>query len=185
MRVWALFTGMIFAVVAAAQPADKLSFEVATVKLSAGPAVSTVNGRTMTSFGTKGGPGTNDPTRWTCTYCDIANLLPRAYGVQSYQLTFPSWMNSEHYDISANVPAGATREQLQIMIRNLLEERFQFKLHRESKDIAGYDLVIGKNGPKLASHVEVAKGVDASPKDDAAIPEDPAARLQKMLDERM
>jgi uncharacterized protein (TIGR03435 family) len=164
---------------------DQLTFEVATVKPSGGPAETKQNGVTRTSWGTKGGPGTDDPTRWSCTYCDLASRLPQAYGVKAYQLTYPGWMNAEHYDISAKVPAGTTKEQFAIMLRNLLEERFQFKLHRDSKDIPGYDLVVAKGGPKLAEHVEVAKGVDPNPKADANEPEDPDARLQKMLEQRM
>jgi uncharacterized protein (TIGR03435 family) len=162
----------------------KLTFEVASVKPSGGPARATRDGVPMTSWGTKGGPGTNDPTRWSCTYCDLAGRLPGAYGVKAYQLTYPSWMNSERYDMSAKVPAGTTKAQFAIMLRNLLEERFQFKLHRETKDIQGYDLVVAKGGPKLAQHVEVAKGIDPSPKDDAGEPEAPGTRLQKMLEER-
>jgi len=163
---------------------DKLTFEVASVKPSGGPAETTRNGVPLTSWGTKGGPGTSDPTRWSCTYCDLAGRLPGAYGVKAYQLTYPGWMNSERYDMSAKVPAGTTKEQFAIMIRNLLEERFQFKLHRETKDIPGYDLVVAKGGPKLAQHVEVAKGIDPSPQADAGEPEEPGARLQKMLEER-
>jgi uncharacterized protein (TIGR03435 family) len=163
---------------------DKLTFEVASVKQSGGPAESTRNGVPMTSWGTKGGPGTTDPTRWSCTYCDLAGRLPGAYGVKAYQLTYPGWMNSERYDMSANVPAGTTKEQFAIMLRNLLEERFQFKLHRETKDIPGYDLVVAKGGLKLAQHVEVAKGIDPSPKADTGEPEEPGMRMQKMLEER-
>jgi uncharacterized protein (TIGR03435 family) len=35
------------------------------------------------------------------------------------------------------------------MLQTLLAERFQLQLHRETKPIAVYDLVVAKNGPKL------------------------------------
>src|ERR1700722_9172164 len=94
---------------------EELTFEVASVRPSGGPAEATRDGVTRTSWGTKGGPGTNDPTRWSCTYCDLVGRLPGAYGVKLYQLTYPNWMNSEHYDMSAKVPAGTTKEQFAIM----------------------------------------------------------------------
>jgi uncharacterized protein (TIGR03435 family) len=163
---------------------DRLTFEVASIKPSGGPAETMRDGVTNTSWGTKGGPGTNDPTRWSCTYCDLASRLAQAYGVKAYQLTYPGWMNSEHYDMSAKVPAGTTKEQFAIMLRNLLEERFQFKLHRETKDIPGYDLVVGKGGPKLTQHVVSDKEIDPSPKSADGEPEEPGARLRKMMEER-
>jgi uncharacterized protein (TIGR03435 family) len=35
------------------------------------------------------------------------------------------------------------------MLQNLLAERFKLTLHRETKEISGYALQVGKNGPKL------------------------------------
>jgi uncharacterized protein (TIGR03435 family) len=35
----------------------------------------------------------------------------------------------------------------------LLADRFQLKLHRESKELPVYDLVVSKNGPKFKEHV--------------------------------
>jgi uncharacterized protein (TIGR03435 family) len=35
------------------------------------------------------------------------------------------------------------------MLQTLLAERFGLKVHHESKDIDGYDLILAKGGPKL------------------------------------
>jgi uncharacterized protein (TIGR03435 family) len=35
------------------------------------------------------------------------------------------------------------------MLQSLLEDRFQLKLHRETKESPVYALVIGKDGPKI------------------------------------
>ena len=79
-------------------------------------------------FGCRGGPGTADPGRLTCTNANLGMLMMRAYGVQSYQITSPDWFNSERFDITAKVADGATKEQLNLMLQNLLAERFQVKL---------------------------------------------------------
>jgi uncharacterized protein (TIGR03435 family) len=47
------------------------------------------------------------------------------------------------------------------MLQNLLAERFQMKIHRETKEVRGYALVVGKNGPKMKKFVEVP-GADYS-----------------------
>jgi hypothetical protein len=51
--------------------------------------------------------------------------------------------------ITAKIPAGATKAQFNIMLQNLLKERFNLTLHRETKDLAVYELTVSKDGPKL------------------------------------
>jgi uncharacterized protein (TIGR03435 family) len=43
------------------------------------------------------------------------------------------------------------------MLQSLLAQRFALKLHRESKEISGYELVVAKNGPHF--HESAAVGV--------------------------
>lgn len=135
---------------AAALPADDLTFEVASVKVS--PPV-LPNDRVF--FGPpRGGPGTPDPTRITWSYATLKNLLITAYDVRPYQIAGPEWLGTERYDITAKVPAGATKEQVGMMWQNLLTERFGVALHRESREFNVEDLVIAKTGPKLKDTAE-------------------------------
>jgi uncharacterized protein (TIGR03435 family) len=52
------------------------------------------------------------------------------------------------------VPQGATREQTKLMLQNLLADRFQLKLHRSTKDIPEYMLVVAKGGPKMKESLD-------------------------------
>jgi uncharacterized protein (TIGR03435 family) len=131
--------------IAFGQPADfSLSFEVASVKLAAPPAAGGRSGSAM-----RGGPGSNDPEQITYTYATLRSVLLKAYDVKTFQLTGPAWLDSEHYDIIAKVPPGATKDQFSRMLQNLLTERFHLALRRESKELQVYDLVVGKNGSTL------------------------------------
>jgi uncharacterized protein (TIGR03435 family) len=38
-----------------------------------------------------------------------------AYDVKMYQVSGPSWLDTERYDIVAKVPAGATKEHVNVM----------------------------------------------------------------------
>lgn len=127
------------------KPAEaKLEFEVASIKPSALP------GRGPIRFGPQGGPGGGDPGRVTYTFSTIRDLMVNAYGVKRYQISGgPNWLNSERFDIVAKVPAGATKEQVKGMLQNLLAERFKLTLHRETKELPVYALVVGAKGPKL------------------------------------
>jgi uncharacterized protein (TIGR03435 family) len=98
---------------------------------------------------TVGGPGTKDPTRWAAENFSLANLVSTAYRVNPYQFNPPGWMHTAIFNIEARVPEGARREDLAIMVRHLLEERFKIAVHREQKEMQAYDLVVAKNGPKF------------------------------------
>src|SRR3954451_10262547 len=117
---------------AAGQP----TFEVASVK----PAPP--QSGHMFRIGMSGGPGTPDPGRINFENVSLKNVIMRAYNVKGYQISGPSWLDSERFDITAKVPAGATKEQFQLMLQNLLAERFKLQLHRESKQMPVYALVV-------------------------------------------
>jgi uncharacterized protein (TIGR03435 family) len=63
----------------------------------------------------------------------------------------PAWMDSDRYDINAKAEDAADQATLMgPMLRALLAERFQLKVHRETREIPVYDLTVAKGGPKLA-----------------------------------
>ena len=66
----------------------------------------------------------------------------------------PEWLDSLRFDIVATVPDGATKEQFQSMLRNLLATRFKVTVHRESKELPIYALLMSKNGPKVKATVD-------------------------------
>jgi uncharacterized protein (TIGR03435 family) len=100
----------------------------------------------------RGGPGTADPGQLTLGYMTMKNILAQAFGVKANQVTGPAWLDKtdgDHYDIVAKVPSGASKEDGKRMLQSLLAERFGLAFHRETKDVQGYELVVGKNGSKL------------------------------------
>jgi uncharacterized protein (TIGR03435 family) len=130
------------------QSADaRPAFEVATIKPS-GP-----DGIRMPPI-KSGGPGTPDPSRVNLQFFSLANLVMLAYTLHPYQLSGPSWLETERFDIVAKVADGATKEQVPLMVQGLLAERFHLMLHRDKKEGTVYDLVVGKIGPKMLESVE-------------------------------
>jgi uncharacterized protein (TIGR03435 family) len=79
----------------------------------------------------------------------LTNLIGIAYNKKAYQISGPSWMSTERFDVLAKLPEGATREQVPEMLQALLAERFKLAIHKESKEQSVFALVVGKNGPKL------------------------------------
>jgi uncharacterized protein (TIGR03435 family) len=119
------------------------TFEVATIKTAQPPTP-----QAMMAGKIKIGE-TIDAGRADYGYVNMEFLITKAYGVKAYQVTGPSWIQSERYDILAKLPSGATKDQVPDMLKALLAERFHISIHRETKEHAVYALVIGKNGLKL------------------------------------
>src|SRR5580658_874124 len=135
------------------------TFDAASVKPAAPP-----HGRGMMILNSapSGGPGTKDPERIHYSFTTLRNLLTNAYNVKSFQITGPAWLDTERFDITATVPPNTTREQLRAMLQNLLAERFKMTIHRDSKELPIYSLLVGKNGAKLKEST-----VAAAPKEDS------------------
>jgi uncharacterized protein (TIGR03435 family) len=101
-----------------------------------------------------------DGARISCTYLSVKDYIRMAYKVKDYQITGPDWMAGERFDISATLPAGAKEDQVPDMLKALLAERFQMKIHRESKDFPVYALAVGKGGLKAKESAPEADGKD-------------------------
>jgi len=146
------------ALLLAQTPDHSLTFDVASIKPSAPQGV----GRIM--MGTRGGPGTPDPSHVTFSNMPLSRLIMTAWGVKSFQVSGPSWMDSQRFDISAKIPDGATRQQFQIMLQNLLAERFKLVVHKERKEVPIYALAVAKGGPKLKESPKEVEDTAADPR---------------------
>jgi uncharacterized protein (TIGR03435 family) len=80
----------------------------------------------------------------------------------------PGWMNDARFDIEAKfVPevADALKKLTpddrsfvrRYMMQQILKERMNFAAHVDTKEVPAYDLVVGKNGPKLKVSDPAAK----------------------------
>jgi bla regulator protein BlaR1 len=94
------------------------------------------------------------------------NCITLAYDIQPFQLAGgPNWIGDQRYDIVAKMPAGAMKAprdperwpQMRAALQALLADRFQLVVHRETKLIPGYVLVVAKNGFKLKETTDDGK----------------------------
>lgn len=82
----------------------------------------------------------------------LADLMMFAYSVQMKQIVgAPGWIESDRYDVDAtpDVEGTPTADQVRIMIRKLLAERFQLKFHHDKRELSAFVLTVGKGGAKL------------------------------------
>jgi uncharacterized protein (TIGR03435 family) len=90
--------------------------------------------------------------RFTASGVTLNALIQRAWNVKSFQVTGgPAWVNSQRYDVNAkaSLDGNVSGGQLMPLIQALLAERFQLRIHRETRELPIYSLVVRKSGPKL------------------------------------
>lgn len=86
------------------------------------------------------------------TNATLVDCVKFAYGlVSDEQMDGPEWVKSKsvRFDVLAKAPPTTPRDQLLLMLRSLLNERFHLAMHTERHNFAHYALVVAKNGPKL------------------------------------
>lgn len=82
----------------------------------------------------------------------LKECIAYAYGLTPELIVGgPGWIDSARYNVVAQTP-GDTKlpdEQTLAMFQNLLAQRFKLEFHREQKEVAVYNLVLGKSALKL------------------------------------
>jgi len=95
-------------------------------------------------------------------------LISNAFGVRPTRVIGgPGWIDTERYDIAARAPENTTDEQLSLMLRRLLVERFRLAAKMESREQPAYALVLaredGRLGPNLLMSVDCDKRAQFPP----------------------
>ena len=135
MRVLALLL-----VGAAGLTGQTASFEVASIKPN-----TSVSGNSSLHFG-RG--------QVRIENYSLRQLVMQAYDLQDYEISAPGWLDDVRFDIVGKGPEGPVAPRLQ----NLLAERFKLAVHRESRTVTGYVLLVDKKGPKLHESTEAGDG---------------------------
>jgi uncharacterized protein (TIGR03435 family) len=128
------------------------SFEVASVKRS-----TPETGSGARSTGAI--PRQQETGRINYPNVKLKSVIALAYGVAPDQISGPQWLDDERYDIVATLPAGASQDQIPMMLQHLLTERFAMMIHEETKPRAGYALEAGKGALQLKASKETGDDI--------------------------
>lgn len=88
------------------------------------------------------------PKSLTMLNVNLHDCVQWAYGVASFQVP-AARQSPDSYDVLAKTSASVTVGQLRTMLRDVLAKRFNLALHRETRMLPVYELVVAKGGPKL------------------------------------
>jgi uncharacterized protein (TIGR03435 family) len=120
----------------------------------------------------------SQPDGYTVTNVGLKSLLQQVYNLQTEEQIsgLPKWADSARYDLQAKMdddtvatlkklPSGEYWAQRSQMMQALLADRFQLKVHHETRSLPIYSLSLAKGGPKLKDHdPNLPPGSSSSPR---------------------
>src|ERR1700692_2182074 len=88
--------------------------------------------------------------RYFLTQATMAELIATAYGVDVANVQGgPPWRERDHYDIRTKVPPNTTQEDVKLMLRALLADRFHLIVKTATAPMPTYILSTGSGKPKM------------------------------------
>ena len=109
------------------------------------------------------------PDRFEARGETLKALIAMAYDLPTYsgdqQISGgPAWIGSDPFDVDARMdeplmkeleqqPLAQRGQQYRLMLQKLLADHFQLRLHRETKQLPVYALVVNSGGPKLKTAI--------------------------------
>jgi uncharacterized protein (TIGR03435 family) len=150
LLTWVVPIALVAPIPASSQVAvtAKPSFEVATIKRN-----------TAVQGGSR--QGDQQGGRFSATRVTLRSLIGFAhYPGGGNVLGGPSWIDSDLWDVEAKAAEGSFQPRprlidlnappstIQLMVQSLLEDRFELKVHSETKELPVYELTVAKGGVK-------------------------------------
>ena len=80
----------------------------------------------------------------------MVDMIALAYGVEDDKvLSGPSWLEVDRFDVSARAPRNTSPDDVKLMLRALLADRFHLATHNDTHPLPSYVLRADKGAPKL------------------------------------
>ena len=98
--------------------------------------------------------------RYFLTQANMVDLISTAYGVDGANVHGgPAWLERDRYDIQAKVPAKTSQEDVKLMLRSLLAERFHLVVKMSTAEMPTYILSAGAGKTKMTESESGGDGV--------------------------
>jgi uncharacterized protein (TIGR03435 family) len=94
------------------------------------------------------------PGAFTATNIALRGLVRFGYRLQDFQVTGgPDWQTSDRFDVVAKARGDASPDEIRLMVRALLTERFMLKTHLETRELPLYALIVADRGGRLGARL--------------------------------
>src|SRR5687768_10778864 len=98
---------------------------------------------------------------FTATNVWLVDLMPVAYEIAALQIVGgPDWVRRDRFDIVAKMAADASRDQMAVMLRTLLEDRFTLRVRHEKREMAIFELALANNDGRVGPNLHDCSQLD-------------------------
>ncbi len=98
------------------------------------------------------GINVNRSGMFTTLNTTLSDLIKFAYDLHPRQVIgAPAWFDTDKFDLSAkpDKPGLPNVNQMKVMLKGLLADRFGLVFHREKKEVSAYAITVAKGGEKI------------------------------------
>jgi uncharacterized protein (TIGR03435 family) len=82
------------------------------------------------------------PNRFVATNFTLGQLIEQAYNIQPRELIGgPDWLRVDRFNVTATSGAEVSQDQMRLMLRSLLADRFRLQIERETRTGTVYRLI--------------------------------------------
>lgn len=113
----------------------------------------------------------HSPTRIEYEGIGFGELITKAFAMRRDLVVWPEWvwdaprthppkekLDPRYFTIMATMPPETNASEFQLMLQNLLVERFGLAFHRETRPLARYELTFAAGSPKMSRAKPVLDG---------------------------
>ena len=128
----------------------------------------------------------NSPGHFAMYNVPLRYVISWAYNLKDYEIVGPEWIKGEErYDLVAKAAGPVPADQIPLMVRALIVDRFQMKSHTERKELSCYVLVPGKGAAKLKEAPPDGQPAISSSPAGVTFHNQPVSRFTFMLTRRL
>ena len=89
-------------------------------------------------------------SRYIFRQATMVDLISNAWKLDSdFILGGPSWLDTNRFEVNAQAPQGATRDDARLMLRGLLADRFSLVVHTDTRSMPAFALTAPKGAGKM------------------------------------
>jgi uncharacterized protein (TIGR03435 family) len=110
--------------------------------------------------------------RYDLRNATMVDLIRTAYRINAPEMIVggPNWLERDRFDIAATAPNSTSPADVQLMLQQLLAERFKLVLHNDTRPMPGFVLTTGKGPNKMKEAAAPGSGCQAQGQPGGGVP---------------
>jgi uncharacterized protein (TIGR03435 family) len=93
----------------------------------------------------------------------VRSLIEYAYDVAAFRVTGgPAWSSTDRWSILAKAPRPVGSAEMRLLVQHLLQDRFGLRIHRETREVPVFELVMAREDGHLGPQMRVSD-IDCEP----------------------